>query len=66
MFSCFDLLLLLVLEFMLKFANLLIAILGMLLAWHCQMPVIFLQVVLFVVLELTLVLLYLPVAAVLV
>ena len=36
-FSCFDLLFLLVHEFMLKFANLLIAILGMLLAWHCQM-----------------------------
>ena len=37
LFSCFDLLFLLVHEFMLKFANLLIAILGMLLAWHCQM-----------------------------
>ena len=37
LFSCLDPLFLLVHEFMLKFANLLIAILGMLLAWHCQM-----------------------------
>ena len=38
LFSCFDLLFVLVLEFMLS-SNLLIAILGMLFAWHCQMLV---------------------------